>query len=315
MRKPDVEKGRKKPFARAGPAPANPLRAWLKLVRIEHALMSVAGVMVGILLAAKAMPGVSLSPTEWLLALAVPFFINLASFALNDYFDVEADRKNKRMERPLVSGALKPSVAGGTAILGYLIGIGAGWLLNPICGIIAAIFAILSAAYNYKLKDWPLIGNAYIALSMAIAFPFGALALGVEMHNLPQPIVWLTIGAFLAGLARELVKSVQDMEGDRKARNSKHLPILIGARPTLALAGLLAIGFCLSLLMLAFSPGGPAWSFLPLALLAVAGLSYLANAIEMLGGVPKPAGLERLRKTTLYALGLALAAVALAVLI
>jgi 4-hydroxybenzoate polyprenyltransferase len=82
------------------------LGAWLKLVRIEHALMSMVGVAAGILLAAKSMPGASLSPSGWLLALAVPFFINLASFALNDYWDIEADRKNGRKERPLVSGAL-----------------------------------------------------------------------------------------------------------------------------------------------------------------------------------------------------------------
>jgi geranylgeranylglycerol-phosphate geranylgeranyltransferase len=309
-----VGKEKKKPKAAARTEAANPLRAWLKLVRIEHALMSTAGVAVAILLALKA-SAFALPPFSWLFALAVPFFINLASFALNDYFDVGADRKNKRMDRPLVSGEIAPSVALATSFAGYVAGIAAGWLLNPVCGIIATLFAILSAAYNCKLKDWPLIGNAYISLSMAIAFPFGAAALGVQLDNLPQPIVWLTIGAFCAGFARELVKSVQDMKGDRAARASMHLPILIGARPTLILAGLLAAGFCASLLMLVTAPQGPEWNVLSLGFLAIAGLAYLANAIEMLGGVPKPKGLERMRKTTLYALMLELAAVALAVLL
>ncbi len=277
----------------------------------------------------------------WFLALAVPFFINIASFALNDYFDIETDRKNGRKERPLVSGALSPHIAAWTAAAGYLAGIAAGWLLSPICGVIATLFALLSVAYNYRLKDWPLIGNAYIALSMAIAFPFGAGAvmfqdapgLGNMMGAgwqmllllaaspltiflaLPAPILWLTAGAFFAGLSRELIKSVQDMKGDRAARGSKHLPILIGARAALILAGLLAAGFCASLLWLVTAPGGPAWNIPSLGLLAVSGLAYLANAIELMGGVPKPGGLERMRKTTLYALMLALAAVALAVLI
>lgn len=289
------------------------IMAWLKLVRIEHALMSMVGVAVGILLAAKSMPGALLSPSGWLLALAVPFFINLASFALNDYFDIGADRKNKRLERPLVSGALAPSVAIWTAIIGYLIGISAAWLLNPVCGIIATLFALLSIAYNYKLKDWPLIGNAYIALSMAIAFPFGASAAGIPIANFPASIIWLAIGALCAGLSRELIKSVQDMEGDKAARGSKHLPILIGARPALMLAGLLAIGFCASLLMLvSSSAAGITWNTLELGLLALSGLAFLTIAFELLIGVPSREQLERMRKTTLYALALALLALALA---
>jgi 4-hydroxybenzoate polyprenyltransferase len=165
------------------------------------------------------------------------------------------------------------------------------------------------------LKDWPLVGNAYIALSMAIAFPFGAAALGISLSHLPDSILWLTIGAFLAGLAREIIKSAQDMEGDKAARGSKHLPILIGARPALALAGLLAIGFCLSLFMLvSSSAAGITWNTLELGMLALSGLVYLTMAFELLMGVPKAEQLERMRKTTLYALGLALAAVALAAL-
>lgn len=292
------------------------IMAWLKLVRIEHALMSVIGVGVAILLAAKSMPGASLPLFGWLLALAVPFFINLASFALNDYWDVEADRKNKRMNRPLVSGALAPSVAIWTVVIGYLFGIAAGWLINPICGIIATLFALLSIAYNYKLKDWPLVGNAYIALSMAIAFPFGALAAGIPIANFPSLILWLTIGAFFAGLSRELIKSVQDMKGDKAARGSRHLPIIIGARSALVLAALLAIGFCISLFMLVSSPRTTiTWNILELGLLALSGLVYLAIAFELLAGMPKAEQLERMRKTTLYALGLALLAMAIATLI
>lgn len=307
--------------------PIHSIRAWLKLVRIEHALMSAVAVLISMLLVSvlsengafcpscaprvcDCVVGLSIPILSLPFALFVPFFINLAAFALNDYWDIEADKKNWRKERPLVSGALKPAAAVWTAILGYLIGITAGWLINPVCGIIATLFALASIAYNRWLKDLPLLGNLYIAASMAIAFPFGVAVFGPG-NLLPGPILWLTLGAFLAGFARELVKSVQDMEGDKAARNSRHLPILIGARPTLVLAGLLSVGFCASLFMLASSPYLK-WNVLELGFLAISGLAYLTIAFELLVGMPNAEAIERLRKTTLYALGLALLAMALA---
>ena len=344
MRKPDVGKRERtvsKPLAHAPAShPAktashpSKLSSWLKLVRIEHALMSAAGVGVAILLAEKAagpftnclcsplvadIPILSCDcPTPfvplfiWLAALAVPLSINIAAFALNDYFDIEADRQNGHKERPLVSGALSPRVAVLTAISGYAIGVLAGWLINPLCGLIGAVFAALSIAYNAKLKDWPLIGNAYIALSMAIAFPFGAAVLGAPLDHLPRAIMWLTLGAFAAGLARELVKSVQDMEGDKKARGSRHLPLLIGAQPTLILAAILCGVYASSIIKFSQRPLSSHPLFF-IGLFASATL-YLMLALMMLRK-PDAERLELIRKASLGALGLALAAVLAAVLL
>lgn len=330
-------------------------KSWLRLVRVEHALMSAAGVGAALLIAAQSgglplqcacpIGGVvecvcrqpQLEVPLVLLALAVPFFINLASFALNDYFDIEADKKNGRKERPLVSGALSPGVAVWTAVLGYGLGVLAGWLINPMAGLVATVFAALSMAYNAKLKDWPLAGNAYIALSMAIAFPFGAWALaganGAAMAGadaaaravagtwgtgalaafppLPAPIFWLAAGAFFAGLARELVKSVQDMKGDQKARNSKHLPILIGAKPCLLLAAGLAVLYAACIVKLAQRPF---WNS-PLvdAGLYLSAILYLVLALLLLRRL-NPRTLERFRKWSLGALGLALLALLVGVL-
>ncbi|VVB56680.1 Digeranylgeranylglyceryl phosphate synthase [uncultured archaeon] len=327
------------------------VKAWLKLVRIEHALMSCVGVGIAMLLAIKQpyiIPNLSMHASAefgfwpappllaWLLALAVPFFINISSFALNDYFDIEADRKNGQLKRPLVSGALKPSVALWTAILGYAIGMLAGWLLNPVCGTIATIFTLLSIAYNYKLKDWPLVGNAYIALSMAIAFLFGAGAVMSKNDGLtgllammtsfgwttplvllfsplflifsdgmPATILWLTAGAFFAGLAREIIKSVQDMEGDKKARNSKHLPILIGAQNALAVASVCVVGYSVCVAQLAgLMKDQPLTQFL----LILSGAAYAAIALVLWKWAEKDYMLELARKASLYALMLALVA-------
>jgi len=307
--------------------------AWLRLVRIEHALLSAAGVGAAILITQRVLGPLSqcyctlvsgssamecscvepaVSPFVWLAALATPFFINIAAFALNDYFDVEADRRNGRKDRPLVSGALSARAAVLTAALGYVLGVLAAFAINPLCGAIATLFAALSIAYNAKLKDWPLVGNAYIALSMAIAFPFGAFAVGIPLLHLPYSIVWLTYGAFAAGVSREIVKSVQDMAGDREARGSLHLPILIGRQKSLWLAAGLGVIYAACIIKLAQRP---LWgNLLFFAGLFISAVAYLMLSLMMVRH-PNAKRIELIRKMSLAALGIALLTVLLSVIL
>ena len=98
-------------------------------------------------------------------------------------------------------------------------------------------------------------------------------------------------------------------------KGSKSLPHVIGARNSLLLAALSFLLYAASIPLLVTSSSRMSWNVLELGLLALSGLAYLTMAFELLTGVPKPEQLERMRKSTLYALGLALLAVALAALI
>lgn len=287
--------------------------AWLRLVRIEHSLMSALGVLVGLLLAAGSLGALLAVPVNTLLkALAVPILINIGAFALNDYWDIEADRLNHRTERPLVSGALPPFIAVETAGVGLLGGILAAALLNPTASLVAALFAVLSLAYNRFLKDWPLVGNLAIAASMAIAFAFGGLALGMNMTSLSPSLELLTIGAFVAGLGRELVKTVQDMEGDKLARQSKSLPHLIGVRPSLQLAAACYVIFAGAAILLLSS--GPAFTVISGGLLLLSVFAFLTQAAQLLITEPTPTVLEQLRKASLWSLLIGLVGITLAAL-
>ncbi|MDE1797845.1 MAG: UbiA family prenyltransferase [Candidatus Micrarchaeota archaeon] len=289
------------------------LQAWLRLVRIEHALMSAAGVFIGLLLASGSGPALLAQPLRTLLlSLSVPVLINIGAFALNDYWDIETDRLNGRVERPLVSGALSPTLAIETAGAGLLFGILAAAMLNPAASAVAALFAVLSLAYDRWLKDLPLLGNLTIAASMAIAFAFGGLALGMPIEKMPPSLTLLTVGAFLAGLGRELVKTVQDMEGDRLARKSRSLPLLIGPRPCLLLAALCYAAFAFTAVLLLSS--GPAFTVISGGLLMLAALAFLTQAAQLLLQPPAPALLEQLRKSSLWSLFIALIGIAIAAL-
>ena len=98
------------------------LKALIRLTRIEHAFMLSLAVIIGEVIAGL---DVLASLPFVLLTIIPPFFIEIASFAVNDYFDLESDKLNKRMDRPLVSGEINPSFALYVSIIATGIGVGA----------------------------------------------------------------------------------------------------------------------------------------------------------------------------------------------
>ena len=209
---------------------ANILVEILKLVRFEHAIMLAFAVLIAETVVLGSFPALS---TVLLLSLLVPVLSEMGAFALNDYLDVESDRLNKKTDRPLVSGTISPKFALWIAIICTILSIVFAYPINMSVFVIAIIFALLSIAYNARLKDLPLVGNIYIGLSMAIPFIFGNYVVSPVLSPLALSLAFL---AFLAGVAREIIKSAQDMAGDKEARKSTTLPLVIGEKPAVNLA-------------------------------------------------------------------------------
>jgi geranylgeranylglycerol-phosphate geranylgeranyltransferase len=175
----------------------------------------------------------SLPPVSILfLSIITPIFISMASFAVNDYFDLEVDRVNRR-KRPLVSGELKPSDAVYITMASLAIGLAASALINWETFLIALVFGSLAMLYSYRLKGIALVGNSYIAFSMAIPFVFGSYAVSGSMgYN----IMLISAMIFLSGLAREIHGTIRDMKGDSAARKIRSLPGIIGKEASAVLA-------------------------------------------------------------------------------
>ena len=161
--------------------------------------------------------------------------------ALNDLMDIEADRIN-RPKRPLPSESISEKQAANFAWanmilsasmliaiilhaeknIGYL-----EWLDSVAIWIIALI---LMCAYEFDgipfkvcLKKSGLWGNLSVSGLIAVVIVFGASAVG---HG-TDPLPWLVaLCAMMIGTAREIIKDVEDMEGDSE-RNT--LPMKIGS--------------------------------------------------------------------------------------
>jgi len=207
------------------------------LTRFEHALMLAVAVLIGEAIVLGGLPPLTLPIA---LSLLVPMLSEAGSFALNDYLDIETDRINRKTDRPLVKGTLSPKFAFYFSIACIILSVVLAAFINIPAFAIALIFNILAILYNWRLKDYPLLGNLYIALTMAIPFIFGDF---VVSSCLSELAVILALLGFVSGLAREIIKSVQDMEGDKAARKSRTLPMVVGAKNALLAASALYVLF------------------------------------------------------------------------
>ncbi len=203
----------------------------LKLTRIEHSIMLV----LAVIAAELETVGLGGLPQFGIIALSIitPIFLSMASFAINDYFDVETDRANRRFDRPLVSGAVSKKAALYTAGASFIIGVAASFPINFYAFMLAIMFGVMAFLYSYRLKDTLLLGNVYIALSMVVAFIYGDL---VVSGYIAQSIIIISIIIFLSGLAREIHGMIRDYDGDAKVRRMRGLVHYIGAPKSATIA-------------------------------------------------------------------------------
>lgn len=290
------------------------LRIFADFTRIDHAVIVVLAIL------AAMTENIALQEIElglgFLPFLLAPFFITLYSFAINDIRDYEADRENKRKDRPLASGTLSLESAKllmhGIWIVTAVLLVACAWIAKGNPALLGAVvilwaFYMTSVLYSMYLKDLPLVGNAFIGLSMAIPFLYAGLL--AEDFTMAQRLMFGA--ALLLGISREVMKSIQDMKGDSKARRSKSLPLLIGKEKSywfavwLLLTLLLMTLINVLIIVLFFKEVvvQGTWLTVNLGLVLLAGysLKLILKNREL-----KPEGLERFRNSTKWLLAAAI---------
>jgi geranylgeranylglycerol-phosphate geranylgeranyltransferase len=168
--------------------------------------------------------------------------------AINDVFDVEIDRVNKPA-RPLPQGLITLRGARRFAWTLFSVGICLSGLINPVCFLISILAVILLVLYSAVLKRMVFWGNAAVGLLTGMAFCFGAAAVDrLEAGAVPA------VFAFLMHLGREVIKDMEDVEGDRKYQ-ANTLPVRYGLRP----ARILVSGVLSLLVVLTWLPWVLGW--------------------------------------------------------
>ncbi len=183
------------------------LRALWRLTRPLNVLIALLVVQVGFALTGQC-------PLLWarVLAFLAVALITAGGNILNDVLDLPVDQV-AHPERPLPQGQVSPRVALGVALGCLAAGVLVAWPLGPAAFAIALAAAVLLGIYNLWGKWVPLLGNLMVSTVSGLAFVFAGAVM-----NRPEREIFPFAFAFLMHLAREMIKDLQDREGDRRAR-------------------------------------------------------------------------------------------------
>lgn len=212
-----------------------------------------------------------------ILAMLAVFFETAAGNVINDYFDYNIDLINKP-ERPIPSGRISLTSGRNYGYLLFLLGTICGFLIsfltnNWIPFLIVLFADVVLYLYAYRLKSTPLIGNLAVGFMTGFGFIFGGFS--INNPTIIMTSIFLGFFAFVMTTARELVKDIEDMEGD-KSEGAKTLPILYGEKITATLAFILIIIDCaLCPLLYFFNVFGVYY----LIVIAIAVLLFLYSAV------------------------------------
>ena len=247
------------------------LFAYLELARPLNGIIAFISAWLGGMFASQATIGNLVDIRLWLVSIAA-FVMLAAGNAINDYCDYNIDQIN-RPRRPLPSGRIRRVHALIFAIIFVSIGIWLGTLINRNATGIAILVCLALMSYAIWLKRLPFVGNLVVGGLTGLTFISGGVAIDAVQGTLIPAIF-----AFLFTTAREIVKDLEDTEGDLK-NSVKTLAIL---NPQLAIKT--AIGFMV--LVILFSPipylfAGYSWHYLFAVVLGV-DLVLIGLAIRLL---------------------------------
>ena len=169
-----------------------------------------------------------------------------AGYMINDYYDVKIDYVNKPEEVIIGKGMKRRMVLFLHSALNFT-GIALGYLVSPKIALINFIAAFLLWLYSNSLKRQPFIGNLVVALLTGVTI----WIIGFYYQKSELLVLTYAIFAFFLNLIREIVKDIEDRQGDRK-HGCRTLPIVIGFRNTKKVIFVIAIGFVCAILIVTF---------------------------------------------------------------
>ncbi len=193
---------------------------------------------------------IKLSVVDFLLLLLSVLAITAAGYIINDIFDVKTDLINKPT-KVIVSQKISLETAKQwyktTNTVGIVLGIALCIKISkPTHSFIFIVISLLLYYYSKKIKTTPFIGNFLVSLLIAFSvliFPLFEIELIAKNNNqnLASQIIWmLFFFAFSLNLIREIVKDIEDVNGDYNLKMNT-LPILLGRLRTRSLVLFLCI--------------------------------------------------------------------------
>lgn len=194
------------------PAPPGKVKAFLRLVMIEHSVFALPFAYIAALTAMFQLD----ENIHWgRLLLVTICMVGLRTFAMaaNRIIDREIDARNPRTaHRELVTGAVSVKSAWTGALIALVVFLGAAALLNPLCLALAPLAVIPMVVYPYgkRFTNFP---QAILGLAQAMG-PVGAWIAITGEWSWQAVILGLAVGVWIGGF--DLIYACQDVETDRE---------------------------------------------------------------------------------------------------
>ena len=193
---------------------ANPVKAFLGLVKIEHSIFALPFAY----LAALTAMALGTGRVNWLKLLLITVAMvgaRTLAMAANRILDRHVDARNPRTaRRELVTGVVSLRTAWFGAGAAAVVFLGAAALLNPLCLALAplAIVPLVVYPYGKRFTNWP---HAILGVAQLIG-PVGAwLAVtGTMRGSGPAWVLGAAVGLWIGGF--DLIYACQDVDVDRE---------------------------------------------------------------------------------------------------
>jgi geranylgeranylglycerol-phosphate geranylgeranyltransferase len=169
------------------------------------------------------------------LATLIVFLMAGAGNVINDVFDHKIDAVNKP-DRPIPSGRISLKNARIYAGILYTVSICLSLIIsylinNFLFSVIIICSAVIIYAYSRYFKAMPLVGNIVVGGMIGFCFVVGGFILLCNTNDwhIFKVSVYIGLLAAVANVARELVKDMEDVHGD-KLCGARTFPILYGKK-------------------------------------------------------------------------------------
>ncbi len=237
----------------------------------------------------------NLSVFQFFILVIAILLVTAAGYILNDIIDLKTDLINKP-QKVIVAKFFTVESAQRlyliTNTLGIVLGIGLSLSIQkPTYSFIPISTSLLLYFYSQKLKSKPLIGNITISFLVAMSIvTLLLLDIDFEIQNNNQHLViyvtlLLACFAFSVNLVRELVKDIEDVNGDYRL-NMNTLPILFGVSRAKKIAAFLCL-FSIGLLLFIIIKFASEYKYTVLYLLLFTLIPLFYVAIKLLSAKAK----------------------------
>jgi len=240
--------------------------AYLKIIRpLNLMLLALVQLLIKFVLFDTFQVEVAMNSYQFLWLLIATLAIAAAGNVVNDIYDIEIDKVNKP-DKVVVGKKIPEKRAFTYYIFLNSMGVISGFVLANQLGKpgLAAIFIVISALlyiYSTQLKAMLLVGNIVISLLVAFSllivlifdlYPIAVNGLSEAQINVSRLVFHYAIFAFVINLMRELVKDLEDINGDKKG-DIRTLAIAMGRQRTTMLVFSMATVFILSIVLYVYT--------------------------------------------------------------